>query len=52
MHDIAKFLRTHDPFSALDEEALERLVERVEVEDFEAGATILKQASGLRARCW
>jgi CBS domain-containing protein len=43
MHDIAEFLRTHDPFSGLDEEALERLVERVEVEDFEAGATILKQ---------
>ena len=43
MHDIAEFLRTHDPFSGLDEEALERLVERVEVEDFEAGATIFRQ---------
>ena len=43
MHDIAEFLRTHDPFSGLDEEALERLVERVEVEVFEAGATIFKQ---------
>jgi CBS domain-containing protein len=43
MHDIAEFLRTHDPFSGLDEEALERLVERVEVEVFEAGATVFKQ---------
>jgi CBS domain-containing protein len=43
MNDIAQFLRTHDPFSGLDDEALERLVERVEVEDFEAGATIFKQ---------
>ena len=31
MHDIAEFLSTHDPFSGLDEDALERLVERVEV---------------------
>ena len=43
MHETAEFLRTHDPFSGLDEEALERLVERVEVEVFEAGATIFKQ---------
>src|SRR5436190_14972253 len=42
MHDIAEFLRTHDPFSRLDEEALERLAERVEVEFFELGATIFK----------
>jgi CBS domain-containing protein len=50
MHDIAEFLRTHDPFSGLDEEALERLVERVEVEDFEAGATILKQGEPSQGR--
>ncbi len=43
MHDIAEFLRTHDPFSGLDEEALEQLAERVEVDAFEAGATIFKQ---------
>ena len=43
MHDVAEFLRTHDPFSGLDEEALERLVERVEVEVFAKGATIIKQ---------
>ena len=43
MEDIAEFLRAHEPFSGLDEEALERLVKRVEVEVFEAGATIFKQ---------
>jgi CBS domain-containing protein len=43
MHDIAEFLRTHDPFRGLDEADLERLSERVEVEFFEAGATIFKQ---------
>src|SRR5829696_6805393 len=43
MHDIAEFLRTHDPFSGLDEKALERLAGRVEEEVFEAGATIFKQ---------
>jgi CBS domain-containing protein len=43
MQDIADFLRTHDPFGGLDEEALERLAERVEEEVFEAGATIFKQ---------
>ena len=50
MHDIAEFLRTHDPFSALDEEALERLVERVEVEVFEAGATIFRQGERSQGR--
>src|ERR671931_467821 len=32
MPDVAEFLRTHDPFSGLDEEALERLAERAEEE--------------------
>jgi CBS domain-containing protein len=50
MNDIAEFLRSHDPFSGLDEEALERLVERVEVKDFEAGATILKQGERSQGR--
>ena len=50
MHDIAEFLRTHDLFSGLDEETLERLVERVEVEDFEAGATIFKQGERSQGR--
>ena len=43
MPDTAEFLRAHDPFSGLDEEALQRLVERVEVEEFGAGATVFKQ---------
>ena len=43
MHDIAEFLRTHDPFSGLDESDLERLAERVEVEFFEKGKTIFRQ---------
>jgi CBS domain-containing protein len=43
MHDIAEFLRGIDPFSGLDEEALEGLAERVEVEFFVAGTTIFEQ---------
>ena len=43
MHDIAEFLREHDPFTGLGEAALERLAERVEVEFFPVGATIFKQ---------
>jgi CBS domain-containing protein len=50
MPDTAEFLRSHDPFSGLDEEALERLVERVEVEDFEAGATVFKQGERSQGR--
>jgi CBS domain-containing protein len=45
MHDIAEFLRRHDPFSGLDEEQLERLATRVEVEYFPAGATIFPQGT-------
>ena len=45
MHDIAEFLRTHDPFKGLDERALERLAERTEVEFFEAGRTIFEQGA-------
>jgi CBS domain-containing protein len=50
MDDTAEFLRTHDPFSGLDEEAMGRLVERVEVEDFEAGATVFKQGERSEGR--
>jgi CBS domain-containing protein len=50
MHDIAEFLRTHDPFSGLDDEALERLVERVQVEECEAGTTIFKQGERSQGR--
>jgi CBS domain-containing protein len=43
MHDVAEFLKEHDPFSGLDRATLERLSERVEVEFFTAGTTIFKQ---------
>jgi CBS domain-containing protein len=50
MPDIAEFLRTHDPFSGLDEETLGRLAEQVKVEEFEAGATIFKQGEQSQGR--
>jgi CBS domain-containing protein len=43
MHDIAEFLKGHDPFSGLDDGALERLAQRAEVEFFAAGTVIFKQ---------
>ncbi|MGB2952486.1 MAG: putative nucleotidyltransferase substrate binding domain-containing protein [Gaiellaceae bacterium] len=43
MHDVAEFLKEHDPFSELDPATLEGLSERVEVEFFPAGMTIFKQ---------
>lgn len=43
MHDIAEFLKEHDPFSELDRADLDRLSTRVEVEFFTAGTTIFKQ---------
>jgi CBS domain-containing protein len=43
MHDIAEFLGGRDPFSGLDEEALEALAARTEVEFFPAGTTIVPQ---------
>ena len=43
MHDIAEFLGGRDPFSGLDEEALEELATRTEVEFFPAGTTIIPQ---------
>ncbi len=43
MHDVAEFLKEHDPFSGLDAPTLERLAENVEVEFFGAGTTIFKQ---------
>ena len=43
MHDIAEFLRGRDPFSGLDENALDRLASRTEVEFFRAGTTIFPQ---------
>jgi CBS domain-containing protein len=43
MHDIAEFLGGRDPFSGLDEQALEDLAARTEVEFFSAGTTIVSQ---------
>jgi CBS domain-containing protein len=43
MHDIAEFLGARDPFSGLDEKALEQLASRTEVEFFPAGTQILPQ---------
>jgi CBS domain-containing protein len=43
MHDIAEFLGGRDPFSGLDEQALEALAARTEVEFFAAGTTIVPQ---------
>jgi CBS domain-containing protein len=50
MHDIAEFLGGRDPFSGLDEEALERLATRTEVEFFPAGTTILPQGERPQGR--
>jgi CBS domain-containing protein len=43
MHDIAEFLGGRDPFSGLDEAALDELAARTEVEFFPAGTTIIPQ---------
>jgi CBS domain-containing protein len=43
MHDIAEFLGGRDPFSGLDEAALDALAARTEVEFFPAGTTIIPQ---------
>jgi|SRR5829696_4150611 len=43
MHDIAEFLGGRDPFSGLDEGALEALAVKTEVEFFPAGTTIVYQ---------
>ena len=43
MHDIAEFLRGHEPFAELDDRALEELADRTEVEHFASGDVILRQ---------
>ncbi len=43
MHDIAEFLRAHEPFMQLDEAALDALAASTEVEFFAAGDVILGQ---------
>lgn len=49
MHDIAEFLQRREPFSEMDERALEQLATRVEVEFFAAGEIVFRQgATALR----
>jgi CBS domain-containing protein len=43
--EVARFLRAHPPFDALDEEVVERVAEAVEVEQFAAGTTIFSQGA-------
>jgi signal-transduction protein with cAMP-binding, CBS, and nucleotidyltransferase domain len=43
MHNIAEFLKDHDPFMERDVTALDRLARRVAVEYFTAGTTIFRQ---------
>jgi CBS domain-containing protein len=52
MHDIAEFLSKHDPFLALDPAEIEHLAERVEIEYFQAGATIFRQGEGPPDAMW
>jgi CBS domain-containing protein len=43
MHDVAEFLKAHEPFGALDEADLHRLAERAKVEFLTAGTVIFRQ---------
>lgn len=43
MHDVAEFLKAHEPFGGLDEAILARLAELAKVEFFTAGTIIVKQ---------
>lgn len=45
MHEIADFLREHEPFATLDPDALAELAESVEIEYFPAGELIFGQHS-------
>ncbi len=50
MHDIAEFLGGRDPFSGLDEAALEALAAKTEVEFFPAGMMIVPQGKLAQGR--
>ena len=50
MHDIAEFLAGRDPFSGLNEAALEQLARRTEVEFFPADTQILPQGEQPQGR--
>src|SRR6188508_3177399 len=52
MHDIAQFLKAHELFGSLEPEELERLAGRVEIEYFEAGATIFRQGESPPDAMW
>ena len=43
MHDVAEFLKAHEPFSGLDDADLDRLAERAKVEFLTAGTIIFSQ---------
>ena len=43
MHDVAEFLKAHEPFSGLDEADLDRLAERAKIEFFTAGTVIFRR---------
>lgn len=45
MHDVAEFLKEHEPFSDLDQAELERLAARAKVEFHSAGTVIFEQGS-------
>lgn len=52
MHDVAEFLSAHEPFAALDPAELAELAGRVQIEYFEAGATIFQQGEGPPDAMW
>ena len=43
MHDVAEFLKAHEPFGAVDETDLDRLAESAKVEFLTAGTVIFRQ---------
>jgi CBS domain-containing protein len=43
--EVARFLRAHPPFDALDADVVERVAEAVEVEQFAAGTTIFSRGA-------
>jgi len=50
MHDIAEFLKDHDPFKELHGAVLDGLARRVQVEYFTAGTTIFRQGERPQAK--
>jgi signal-transduction protein with cAMP-binding, CBS, and nucleotidyltransferase domain len=50
MHDVAEFLKAHEPFGALDETDLDRLAERAKIEFLTRGRSSLGRVSLLRTR--